>query len=532
MPLNQHLILASYCHSRSGVQTFEPLKRLLGDCAEGADEEGTSHFCRRLLTLPGVRLPKDALLRYDERILEYAGRLRHFLEEPDWACARLAELLDGRSGFRFQDTEQDLFGKHLDPLRQEFAPAAARDLYDHVRRDVFHGTGGLEVWEIKQAEGEFGLRVSGLADSALPYFGVINIGDTLSFRKHIEETLRLTVHPDSQRPSLFASVEDPRSRLNLLIGARKFIEGWSSWRVSTMALLNLGRGEGSQIMQLFGRGVRLKGKDLSLKRSEHLPPPAGGHPPSIRKLETLYILGWNADYMAPVEMKVGEADYQYRVQVRVPAGNDLLTQIEGMIREPLAKMDAEEPVPRLYVDWHLYNPLFREFRDHGDVATVFLPGLKPSEEKFLKDVRDFWRANHGKARYATWELYLLRNPAMSGVFLAGPMGRFFPDFILWFKHAGSGRTIVRFLEPHGFHDETEAQVRSKAQCLAHLAVLSAQANFREQKVQADGWLLSATTALSGIPWAGDRDWATMEREFRILPMADGYMSKAMAIPGR
>ena len=34
-----------------------------------------------------------------------------------------------------------------------------------------------------------------------------------------------------------------------------------------MGLMNVGKGEGAQIIQLFGRGVRLKGYDLSLKRS-------------------------------------------------------------------------------------------------------------------------------------------------------------------------------------------------------------------------------------------------------------------------
>ena len=30
-----------------------------------------------------------------------------------------------------------------------------------------------------------------------------------------------------------------------------------------------GKGEGPQIIQLFGRGIRLKGKDYSLKREEN-----------------------------------------------------------------------------------------------------------------------------------------------------------------------------------------------------------------------------------------------------------------------
>src|SRR3546814_19182052 len=68
-------------------------------------------------------------------------------------------------------------------------------------------------------------------------------------------------------PTRRASDLNKDSRLNVLIGSRKFTEGWSSWRVSTMGLLNMGQGEGSQIIQLFGRGVRLKGKGF--RSEEH-----------------------------------------------------------------------------------------------------------------------------------------------------------------------------------------------------------------------------------------------------------------------
>jgi len=65
--------------------------------------------------------------------------------------------------------------------------------------------------------------------------------------------------------------------------------------VSTMGLLNMGKGEGSQIIQLFGRGVRLKGKDYSLKRSTPSQRPKGA---DLERLETLNIFGVNAGYMA------------------------------------------------------------------------------------------------------------------------------------------------------------------------------------------------------------------------------------------
>ena len=85
------------------------------------------------------------------------------------------------------------------------------------------------------------------------------------------------------------------STINILIGSKKFTEGWNSWRVSTMGLMNIGNTEGSEIIQLFGRGVRLKGHAMSLKRSSVLDDV--DRPQHIGLLETLNIFGIRADYM-------------------------------------------------------------------------------------------------------------------------------------------------------------------------------------------------------------------------------------------
>ncbi|MDP3663117.1 MAG: hypothetical protein U1D41_15875 [Nitrosomonas sp.] len=100
---------------------------------------------------------------------------------------------------------------------------------------------------------------------------------------------------DDFAESMFGTLNRKDSRMHVLIGSRKFTEGWSSWRVSTMGLLNMGQGEGSQIIQLFGRGVRLKGRAYSLKRSTPGQRPKGIH---LERLETLNIFGVNAGYMA------------------------------------------------------------------------------------------------------------------------------------------------------------------------------------------------------------------------------------------
>ncbi|HPX60939.1 MAG TPA: type III restriction endonuclease subunit R, partial [Deltaproteobacteria bacterium] len=134
-------------------------------------------------------------------------------------------------------------------------------------------------------------------------FGLINIGDDAAFFKLCDDATEFDNEGDEFGASLFGTLNEKDSRLHVLIGSRKFTEGWSSWRVSTMGLLNMGQGEGSQIIQLFGRGVRLKGKEYSLKRSTPGQRPKGLH---LDKLETLNIFGVRASYMAQFKQYLQE----------------------------------------------------------------------------------------------------------------------------------------------------------------------------------------------------------------------------------
>ena len=61
-------------------------------------------------------------------------------------------------------------------------------------------------------------------------------------------------------------------------------------------MINFAKGEGSQAIQLFGRGVRLKGYNGCLKRSRKLDTNVT-HPEHIELLETLTIFGVKAQYM-------------------------------------------------------------------------------------------------------------------------------------------------------------------------------------------------------------------------------------------
>lgn len=197
--------------------------------------------------------------------------------------ANTARLLDSKGRNIFHDRFTPLMGFSVD------------EVYNGILKRLFNADAKqrLKVVNLKNSKGELVLKV-GESDP----FGLINIGDDAGFFKEAESADNLALfdtEADDFGGSLFGTLNRKDTHLNVLIGSRKFTEGWSSWRVSTMGLLNMGKGEGSQIIQLFGRGVRLKGKDYSLKRSTPAQRPKGAH---LERLETLNIFGVNAGYMA------------------------------------------------------------------------------------------------------------------------------------------------------------------------------------------------------------------------------------------
>jgi hypothetical protein len=209
--------------------------------------------------------------------------LRRFLEEPDWARRLIDRVLHGPTLLG----ETNPFTGQLEELK-DLGPGER--LYERIANEVFGGRGAMELRAFS-APGEIGLRVS--TSEGSNYFALVNVGDATAFSKLVKNDLGLEVRSDLLTRSLFGTIDSHNSPINLLVGSRKFIEGWSSWRVSAMTLLNLGRGEGPQVIQPLGRGVRLKGKDMSLRRAAVEP----GALPSLGALQTLYVLGIRAEYV-------------------------------------------------------------------------------------------------------------------------------------------------------------------------------------------------------------------------------------------
>jgi hypothetical protein len=227
----------------------------------------------------------------DSDIVKVLDLIRNSLNR-DWLKERIDKILRGELK---NEKKEDIFRHKFERLRRGFD---LEDLYEKV----FNGRGKLRILEIKRAEGEFGLR---LGENA--YFGVVNIGDVSAFKKLLKEK-GFEIEQDAISDSLFDSIKRENSTINILIGSKKFIEGWDTWRVSCMGLLNIGKGEGPQIIQLFGRGVRLKGKNLSLKRSGN---------PEISTLETLNIYGISADYIGKFLDAIKKEEVEFE-EIKVP----------------------------------------------------------------------------------------------------------------------------------------------------------------------------------------------------------------------
>ncbi|MGD1084264.1 MAG: DEAD/DEAH box helicase, partial [Verrucomicrobiota bacterium] len=147
----------------------------------------------------------------------------------------------------------------------------------------------------------------------------------------------LKVAPRPFSTSLFAGLNEQDSRINVLIGSKKFTEGWSSWRVSTMGLMNVGQTEGAQIIQLFGRGVRLKGYNFGLKRSAFVEEARRNKPDHINLLETLNVFGVRAQFMQQFKEYLEEEGLppnDDRIEFTLPTFRNLGSQKLKILRLP------------------------------------------------------------------------------------------------------------------------------------------------------------------------------------------------------
>lgn len=285
--------------------------------------------------------------------------LTDFLKNPTVSIQHIEAVVQNTAGLVdkngcsiFETSFSYLVNQNLD----------ASTIFNLINELVFNNAtigANLYLDNLKGADGELGLRVG---DN--DYFGVINVGDEKTLHQLAMDNQVLGGERDFSE-SLFKSINEDASPINLLIGSKKFSEGWSSWRVSSMGLMNVGKSEGSQIIQLFGRGVRLKGYNFSLKRSTGLddyqkPADIKQTKSILRHLETLQIFGVKADYMEQFKQFLEEEGLPVNdsswITIKVPTVQKDIVQQNKL--KLIAVKDSENFKRKVIVPLHLNLAMF------------------------------------------------------------------------------------------------------------------------------------------------------------------------------
>lgn len=283
--------------------TFYQQKRLFEDHKK---EFSAFMLDNPLLVFVGASVLKGKRNTEASDVVDILKFFSDFVKNEKKSIERIERLLGGSPGL-LDNKGREIFRDAFRYLINRSKNINYTEVYRDVLKMVFNSnTPGAElhVENLKGVTGEIGIRV-GEND----YFGVINVGNDKKLLKLCDENGLITSEREFS-DSLFEKINKNDSMVNVLIGSKKFAEGWSSWRVSTMGLMNVGQSEGSEIIQLFGRGVRLKGYQFSLKRSKFIKKenPELEIPKYLDILETLNIFGIKADYMKQFEEYLKEEE--------------------------------------------------------------------------------------------------------------------------------------------------------------------------------------------------------------------------------
>lgn len=302
-------------------------------------------------------------------ILDVLLFFAEFAKHRAVSVKRLGLLLEGKDGL-VDRQNRVLFADAFPYLKKAGIDGA--QAFDGILRSFFNSASGgkLHVKNLKGAQGELSLSL-GVSEP----FGVINVGDEnklheLCSSPKLADLLATSDQEFSE--SLFHSLSKPDSNIHLLLGSKKFTEGWNSWRVTAIGLMNLGRGEGSDIIQLFGRGVRLKGWNMTLKRSDALKRinleimqrATEAQRRFLPLVETLDVFGVRADYMdqfreyLETEGITTETEWEEITVPVLPTLSDLPARKLKIVRVP-ENLNYKRDAPRPKLD--LEKAYFKRF---------------------------------------------------------------------------------------------------------------------------------------------------------------------------
>jgi len=155
-----------------------------------------------------------------------------FLHRPREAQSAIQKIITGTgqdTGLLDEDGNDIFAGSFAYLAREMNAGLTAEGLYQDILRRLFHNPAGgvLTLSRIKGESGEIALKVGAAGEP----FGLINVGDAKGLCDHVVEVAEdqgtsVDVTDSEFTGAMFAGVRESSSPVNLLIGSKKFIEGW------------------------------------------------------------------------------------------------------------------------------------------------------------------------------------------------------------------------------------------------------------------------------------------------------------------
>lgn len=339
----------------------------------------------------------ETVVMYLARFLRERGAI---INEIDDILSN-TEFLDEEGRNLFEDQFRYLKGSHLSP----------EAMYEEILERVFNASQSAELTAVrlKNADGEIGLRVGNDGD----YFGLVSIGASRKFIDRIEENTQIATEEQEFKRSLFDELDTGASDTNVLIGAKKFTEGWDSYRVSSMGLMRVGRSEGSEIIQIFGRGIRLRGMNNSLKRTSYLDVSNRRLPEHIEILERLNVFGIKADYIKEFEEQLEKEDIPTEFIDRT---------VETEVNSDLVNNDLKVPRIRDNLNFGAATTLQLSVSEAYAPSIDLYPKiqtLRSSTTESLSESKNKVRSEHLETEHVDWNqirLDLIKYKERSGYF--------------------------------------------------------------------------------------------------------------------
>lgn len=219
--------------------------------------------------------------------------------------------------------------------------------FEDILKNVFHSTtyGKIEVLKIPGNKQEILFK---LTTSDKP-FGLIKIGDISEWIKNKLSNYEIIERFENE--SLFKTINQDDSDINILMGSRSFYEGWDSNRPNILLYINIGKGADAKkfVLQSIGRGIRIEPLPNKRKRIHFL---FNNNEISIEKfkeikdivkpLETLFVYGTKAENLKEV-METLQQEKQEE-----PLG--YLFEINSEIKDKLLLIPVYKKSPKILVE--------------------------------------------------------------------------------------------------------------------------------------------------------------------------------------